>query len=66
MFLPLHLVTPDFRVYFATSCNTGGRGLIPLSLGTAPCIRKSDIQRDNLHYSTVKMKESFREASGSI
>lgn len=48
MFLPLHLVTPDFRAYFPTPPKTGRWGLIPLSLGTVPCTRKSDIQRDNL------------------
>lgn len=48
MFSPLHLVTPDFRIYFPMPPKTGGWGLIPLSLGTIIFIHKSDIQKDNL------------------
>lgn len=46
--LSLHLITPDFGLYFAMPPQTGGWRLIPLSPGTVPGTHKSDKQRDNL------------------
>lgn len=40
--------TSDFRVCFAMAPETGRWGLISLSWETAPCVQRSDIQRDNV------------------